>query len=152
MAIWRAARGCIFTKEDAVHDPQTLILLESWSSAEDVSFLHVLLVWGVKLSHLLNIMCQSWGYVLKQTMDGISGLADKEIRVLVGTKNSHPVGFYSRNSTKSTINHKHNNPQTLPPWWCCLPLSWHGIYGSARSDAHNLFWRSRAGGWWKRII
>jgi len=22
------------------------------------------------------------------------------IRVLVGTKNSHPVGFYSRNSTK----------------------------------------------------
>ena len=27
--------------------------------AEDVSFLHVLLVWGVKLSHLLNKMCQS---------------------------------------------------------------------------------------------
>ena len=33
------------------------------------------------------------------------------IRVLAGTKNSRPVGFYSRNSTKSTINHKHNNPQ-----------------------------------------
>ena len=34
------------------------------------------------------------------------------IRVLAGTKNSRPVGFYSRNSTKSTINpnttiHKH---------------------------------------------
>jgi len=29
----------------------------------------------------------------------------------VGTKNSRPVGFYSRNSTKSTFNHKHNNPQ-----------------------------------------
>jgi hypothetical protein len=34
------------------------------------------------------------------------------IRVLVGTKNSRPVGFYSRNSTKSTVNpnttiHKH---------------------------------------------
>ena len=27
--------------------------------AEDVSFLHVLLVWGVKLGHLLNKMCQS---------------------------------------------------------------------------------------------
>jgi hypothetical protein len=26
------------------------------------------------------------------------------IRVLVGTKNSRPVGFYSRNSTKSTVN------------------------------------------------
>ena len=33
------------------------------------------------------------------------------IRVLAGTKNSRPVGFYSRNSTKSTLNHKHNNPQ-----------------------------------------
>jgi len=70
----------------------------------------------------------------------------------MGTKNSHPVGFYSRSSTKSTVNHKHNNPQTLPPWWCRLPLIWHGIYGSARSDARNLFWRGRAGGWWKRII
>ncbi len=26
------------------------------------------------------------------------------IRVLAGTKNSHPVGFHSRNSTKSTVN------------------------------------------------
>ncbi len=33
------------------------------------------------------------------------------IRVLAGTKNSRPVGFCSRNSTKSTFNHKHNNPQ-----------------------------------------
>jgi hypothetical protein len=32
------------------------------------------------------------------------------IRVLAGTKNSRPVGFYSRNSTKSTFKHKHNNP------------------------------------------
>jgi hypothetical protein len=48
--------------------------------AEDLSFLHELLVWGVKLSHLLNKMCQSWGYVLKQTEDKIWGLADKEIK------------------------------------------------------------------------
>ena len=27
--------------------------------AETLSFLHVLLVWGVKLGHLLNKMCQS---------------------------------------------------------------------------------------------
>ncbi len=67
-------------------------------------------------------------------------------------KNSRPVGFYSRNSTESTINHKHNNPQTLPPWLCRLPLIRCGIYGSARSDAPNLFRRVRAGGWWKRII
>ena len=26
------------------------------------------------------------------------------IRVLAGTKNSRPIGFYSRNSTKSTVN------------------------------------------------
>ena len=31
------------------------------------------------------------------------------IRVLAGTKYSRPVGFYSRNSTKSTVNYKHNN-------------------------------------------
>ena len=72
--------------------------------------------------------------------------------VPAGTKNSRPVGFYSRNSTKSALHHKHNNPQTLPPWWCCLPLTRRGIYGSARSDARNLFRRGRAGGWWKRII
>jgi hypothetical protein len=33
------------------------------------------------------------------------------IRVLAGTKNSRPVRFYSRNSMKSTFNHKQNNPQ-----------------------------------------
>jgi len=31
------------------------------------------------------------------------------IRVLAGTKNSRPVGFYSRNSMESTVDHKHNN-------------------------------------------
>ena len=40
----------LFIYEDSVRDPQTLISRK----AEDVSFLHVLLVWGVKLSHLLN--------------------------------------------------------------------------------------------------
>jgi hypothetical protein len=72
--------------------------------------------------------------------------------ILAGTKNSLPIGFYGRNSKKSTLHHKHNNPQTLPPWWCRLPLIWRGIYGSARSDARNLFRRGWAGGWWKRII
>jgi hypothetical protein len=33
------------------------------------------------------------------------------IRVLVGTKNSRPVGFYSRNSTKSTVNPNTTIPQ-----------------------------------------
>ena len=32
--------------------------------------------------------------------------------VPAGTKNSRPVGFYSRNSTKSALHHKHNNPQS----------------------------------------
>jgi hypothetical protein len=35
------------------------------------------------------------------------------IRVLAGTKNSCPVGFYSRNSTKSTV-----NPNTTIPQIC----------------------------------
>jgi hypothetical protein len=72
--------------------------------------------------------------------------------VPAGTKNSRPVGFYSRNSTESTLHHKHNNPQTLPPWWCRLPLIRRRIYVSARSDARNLFRRGRVGGWQKRII
>jgi len=33
------------------------------------------------------------------------------IRVLVGTKNSHPVGFYSRDSMKSTISPNTTIPQ-----------------------------------------
>jgi len=67
-----------------------------------------------------------------------------------GEKHLNPEGFYSRNSTESTLHHKQNNPQTLPPWWCRLPLIRRGIYGSAWSDACNLFWRGRAGGSWKR--
>ena len=37
-----------------------------------------------------------------RVIDAINSLT--AIRVLVGTKNSRPVGFYSRNSTKSTVN------------------------------------------------
>jgi hypothetical protein len=44
--------------------PQPPQPLYCWK-AEIVSFLHVLLVLGVKLTSLLNKMCQSWGYVLK---------------------------------------------------------------------------------------
>jgi len=47
--------------------------------AETISFLHVLLVWGVKLTSSLTKMCQSLGCVLKQTVDRIRGLAGKEI-------------------------------------------------------------------------
>jgi hypothetical protein len=72
--------------------------------------------------------------------------------VPAGTKNSRPVGFYSRNSTKSTVNPNTTIPQIWPPWWCRLPLIRRGIYGSSRLDARNLFRRCRAGGWSKRII
>ena len=74
------------------------------------------------------------------------------IRVLAGTKTSRPVGFYSRNSTKSTLNPNTTIPQIWPPWWCRLPLIRRGIYGSARSDTPTLFQRGRAGWWSKRII
>jgi hypothetical protein len=69
--------------------------------------------------------------------------------VPAGTKNSRPVGFYSRNSTKSTVNPNTTIPQILPPWWCRSPLIRRGIYGSFRSDARNLFRRCRAGRWSK---
>ena len=44
------------------------------------------------------------------------------IRFLTGTKNSRPVGFYSRNSTKSTFKHKHNNPQHYHHGGAVCPL------------------------------
>ncbi len=47
--------------------------------AEVLSFLHVLLVWGVNLASLLNKRRQSWTIHLKQMVDGIQGLVDKEI-------------------------------------------------------------------------
>jgi hypothetical protein len=89
-------------------------------------------------------------FVPVRTDFGVNSLTAKSVPA--GTKNSCPVGFYSRNSTESTLHHKHNNPQTLLPWWCRSPLIWRGINGPARSDARNLFRRGRAGGWWKRII
>ncbi len=46
--------------------------------AETLSFLHVLLVWGVSLTSLINEMRQSWTIHLKQTVDRISEWADKE--------------------------------------------------------------------------
>ena len=70
--------------------------------AEDVSFLHVLLVWGVKLlSHLSNKMCQSWGYVLKQTMDRKWGLADKEIRYVLSQSQLTIIAKIRENRTNN---------------------------------------------------
>ena len=74
------------------------------------------------------------------------------IRVLAGTKNSRPVGFYSRNSTKSIVNpnttiHKHYH---------------HGgavchSYGVGSMDPPDRTRRPSSegvsrGGWSKRII
>ena len=38
-------------------------------------------------------------------------------------------------------------PQTSPPWWICLLLLRHGIYGSAQFNTGNLFGRS-----WTRAL
>ncbi len=46
---------------------------------------------------------------------------------------------YGRNSTERTVDPNTTIPQTSPPWWSHLPLLWHRIYGSAQSDAYNLF-------------
>ena len=50
-----------FRYEDSVCDPQTLVPLE----AEDLGFLHVLLVLGVTLTSLLVKNCKSWAFVLR---------------------------------------------------------------------------------------
>jgi hypothetical protein len=121
--------------------------------------------WGIHIGRqLLNTTAVCWQalHLIPSSRPFVLGLAtyghllDLAARALAltltaksvpaRTKNSRPVGFYGRNSTKSTLHHKHNNPQTLPPWWCRLPLIWRGIYGSARSDARKLFQRGRAGG------
>ena len=44
---------------------------------------------------------------LYRSEDPFNSLTAKSVPA--GTKNSRPVGFYSRNSTESTVNHKHNN-------------------------------------------
>ena len=46
------------------------------------------------------------GYFRKHGLNSLTA-----IRVLAGTKNSRPVGFYSRNSTKSTVNPNTTIPQ-----------------------------------------
>ena len=56
-------------------------------------------------------------------------------------KNIVPWDLYGRNSTESTVDPNTTTSQSSPPWWCRLPLLQHGIYGSARSDADNLFQR-----------
>ncbi len=59
-------------------------------------------------------------------------------------KTPAPLDSYSRNSTKNTVDPNTTIPQTSPPWWGRLPLLRRGIYGSARSDVHNLFKRGWA--------
>ena len=72
------------------------------------------------------------------------------IRVLARTKNSRPVGFYSRNSTKSTVNpnttiHKHYHHGGAvrpsfgvgsmdPPDWTRRPSSEEVWRGGGRSE------------------
>ncbi len=74
----RAAHGCIvmLPRKTLSETPRPLY---HWK-AEVLSFLHVLLVWGVNLASLLNKRRQSWTIHLKQMVDGIQGLADKEIK------------------------------------------------------------------------
>jgi hypothetical protein len=49
-------------------------------------------------------------------------------------------------TTKTTI------PQTSPPWWSSLPFQWHGIYGSAQSDAGNLIQRGLPRALWLSLV
>ena len=68
------------------------------------------------------------------------------IRVLAGTKYSRPVGLYSRNNTKSTVN---PNTTITNMTTMVVPFAPHT---AADSDAPTLFRRGRTGGWSKRII
>jgi len=103
-------------------------LVKNW--VEDIVGVVAPLVWWVcnKLSYI--------GFSIENKMADLSLTA---IRVPAGTKNSRPVGFYSRNSMESTVDPNTTIPQTSPPWWCRLPLLRCGNFGYARSDAVNLF-------------
>ena len=59
--ILTSVRYLIFHHEDSVRDPQTLV---PWK-AEALSFLYVLLVWGVALTSLLIKKRQSLAFVLR---------------------------------------------------------------------------------------
>jgi hypothetical protein len=59
--IHTSVRYLIFHHEDSVRDPQTL---DRWK-AEALSFLYVLLVWGVVLTSLLIKKRQSLPFVLR---------------------------------------------------------------------------------------
>ncbi len=74
------------------------------------------------------------------------------IRVLAGSKNSPPVGFLLQEQYRKYRNIQHNNQQTSPPWWCHLPLLRCGIYGSAQSEAGNLFERGWARAVWLGLV
>ena len=64
-----------------------------------------------KLSQIWGNLCGGNGvsvlpYAHPQLFNSLTA-----IRVLAGKKNSRPVGFYSRNSTKSTVNPNTTIPQ-----------------------------------------
>ena len=74
---------------------------------------------GHKVAATTAPFCCAWDgcgaqFVLTSQHDG-KAIYDQLVNSLtakfvpVGTKNSRPVGFYGRNSTKSTLHHKHNN-------------------------------------------
>ena len=103
----------------------------------------------------LNKFCMhsDWalGYMISLYSGGsLTSLTAKSVQA--GTKKPRPVGFYSRNSTKITVNLNTIIPQIWPSWWCRSPLIRRRIYGLARSYARNLFRRGRTGGWLKRLI
>ncbi len=84
----------------------------------------------------------SYGTPLLKVVNSLS-----PIGVWARTKTPAPWDSYSKNNTKSTVDPNTTIPQTSPPWWCRLTLLQHGIYGSARSDAGNLFKRG-----WARVL
>jgi hypothetical protein len=64
---------------------------------------------GLDSERILEAYKKNFEYLVSKGFNSLTA-----IRVLAGTKNSRPVGFYSRNSTKSTANpnttiHKHHH-------------------------------------------
>jgi hypothetical protein len=119
-----------------------------WSEV-DIS-LHHDISYGIIFTPQVSQNSQFWFLRTTWPVGWFNSLTAKSVPS--GTKNSHPVGFYIRNSTKSTVNPNTTIPQIWPPWWCRSPLIRRGIYGPARSYTPTLFRRGRAGGWLKRII
>ncbi len=103
------------------------------------SFLAIKLCQRTKSKKVINrsrSSLKSWAHII---MGG-----NTTLRVQAGTKTSHPIGFYCRNSTGIPSITDTTPPTNIINMVCRLPPLRRGIFGYTRLDAGNLFRRGWA--------